>query len=174
MAMVQLSDERIQEMLHKETKKTEDRVTLLRCIYARYMRLYERYFADIDALNEDAVADMRNYHEETISLIKYYLLDIPEDTCEGIKKFEKMYTNKLLGSDWRMFLFGQYEDFKEECRDAGTKSEDYYKAEFAQRVLMGFYDAMEYIFRQGFGTESEAGKNVMNGISGLLFGKEKK
>ncbi len=172
--MIQLSDERVQEMLHKETVKKEDRDTILRSIYARYMRLYERYFADIDALNEDAVAEMRNFHEETISLIKYYLMDIPEDTCGGIRKFEKMYTDKLLGSDWRRFLFGQYEDFKAESRDMGAKSEDYYKAAFAKKALTGFYDAMEYIFRPGFGTESEAGKQIMNGISGLLFGKEKK
>ena len=49
-------------------------------------------------------------------------------------------------------------------------SEDYYKAAFKKYALKEFYKAMEEIFRDGFGTGSQTAKNVMEGISGLLFG----
>jgi hypothetical protein len=32
---------------------------------------------------------------------------------------------------------------------------------------------MDSVFREGFGTGSQAAESVMNGISGLLFEKEK-
>ena len=51
--------------------------TLLRSIYTRYMRLFEGYFADIDALNDTKIAQFRKYHEETCSLVRYYYMDIP-------------------------------------------------------------------------------------------------
>ena len=54
--MVELSNERIGKILHEETVKTEELATILRSIYTRYMRLYEKYFADIDALNDEKVA----------------------------------------------------------------------------------------------------------------------
>ena len=63
--MIELSNERIEEILHKETGKTEELTTILRGIYIRYMRLYERYYADIDALNDDVIAELKNYLEET-------------------------------------------------------------------------------------------------------------
>lgn len=44
--MIELSHERIEQILHEETVKKEDLDTILRGIYFRYMRLYERYFAD--------------------------------------------------------------------------------------------------------------------------------
>ena len=55
--MVELSNERIEQILHEETKKTEALPTILRGIYTRYMRLYERYFADVDALNDGRIAE---------------------------------------------------------------------------------------------------------------------
>lgn len=39
---------------------------------------------------------------------------------------------------------------------------------------MSFYDAMGYIFRDGFGTGSQTAEQVVSGIAGLLFGKESK
>ena len=40
--MIELSNERIEQMLKDETAKTADQTTILRGIYARYMNLYER------------------------------------------------------------------------------------------------------------------------------------
>lgn len=54
--MIKLSNERIEQILHEETVKKEKSATILRGIYNRYMRLYEDYFADIDALNDDKIA----------------------------------------------------------------------------------------------------------------------
>ena len=51
--MVELSNERVDQILHEESQKTEELKTILRGVYIRYMRLYERYFDDIDALNDD-------------------------------------------------------------------------------------------------------------------------
>ena len=42
MAMVELSKVRIGQILHKETTKKEDLETILRSLYTRYMRLYEK------------------------------------------------------------------------------------------------------------------------------------
>lgn len=97
--MVELSKERIEQILHEETMKKEELETILRGIYTRYMRLFEKYFADIDALNDDEIAELRKYHEETGSLVKYYYMDIPLDICIGLKEFENKYSVKLLGSE---------------------------------------------------------------------------
>ena len=35
------------------------------------MYLYEKYLEDIDALSDDRIAELRAYHEETISLVKF-------------------------------------------------------------------------------------------------------
>ena len=169
--MVELSNERIEQILHEETAKKEELETILRGIYTRYMRLYEKYFADIDALNDDGIAELRNYHEETKSLVKHYYMDIPQDVCMGIKEFENKYSANLLGSEWHEYLFGSYEDFREKSKNK-DKSDEYYKAEFTKQVLEDFYDAMEYIFREGFGTDSQIAKGFVSGITGLLFGKE--
>ena len=83
--MVELNNERIEQILHEETTKKEELETILRSIYNRYMWLYEKYFADIDALNDEKIAELTNYHEETLSLVKYYYMDIPLDICVGIK-----------------------------------------------------------------------------------------
>jgi hypothetical protein len=68
------------------------------------MWLYEKYFADIDALNDEKIAELTNYHEETLSLVKYYYMDIPLDICVGIKAFEEEYSANLLGAEWHKYL----------------------------------------------------------------------
>ena len=170
--MVELSKVRIGQILHKETTKKEDLETILRSLYTRNMRLNEKYFADIDALNDDEIAELRKYHEETMSLVKYYYMDIPLDICAGIKEFENTYSANLLGPEWHEYLFDSYENFRENSRSK-NKGEEYLKAEFAKQALAAFYEAMDYVFREGFGTGSQTAKSVVSGITGLLFGKEK-
>ena len=116
--MIELSNERVEQILHKETQKTEELATILRGVYTRYMRLYEKYFADIEALNDGEIADLKRYHEETGSLMKYYYMDIPKDVCTELKDFDEKYTAKLLGADWHNCLFDSYEAFRVENEDA--------------------------------------------------------
>ena len=163
--MVELSNERIDQILHRETVNKEDTDTILRSIYTRYMRLYEKYFADIEALNDDVIAELRKYHEETLSLIKYYYLDIPQDVCTALREFGRRYDAKLLGAGWHEVVFDSYEEFRDGNEEAG-------KEEFAAKNLDAFYDAMDYVFRPGFGTESRTAEKVISGISGLLFGEK--
>ena len=169
--MFELSVERVDQILHQETPKKEELATILRGIYTRYMRMYEKYFADIDALDDDVIADLKKHNEETKDLIKYYYMDIPQDVCTGIREFENKYSSNLLGSEWHEYLFGSYEEFKEKIRDK-DKSEESLKAEFSKQTLMAFYDAMDYVFRDGFGTGSQTAKKVLSSITGLLFKKE--
>lgn len=171
--MVELSNERIEQMLEEETKKTEDLTTILRGIYTRYMNLYERYFAEPEALNDDKIAEFKKYHEETKSLIKYYYMDIPQDVCSGINEFEEKVSDRLLGREWKKTLYDAYTEFREKCR-VSDRSEEYYKAEFAKEALKSFYEAMDYVFRDGFGTGSQTASNMLEGITGLLFGKKDK
>jgi len=167
--MIELSNERVDQILHKETNKTEEPVTILRGIYTRYMRLYERYFADIDALNDDKIAELNKFHEETKSLIKYYYMDIPLDICAALIEFDNRYSAKLLGSDWRRFLFDGFNEFKSDNAD---KSEECVKADFEDKILTAFYETMDYIFRDGFGTGSESAKEIKDGLASLFFGEE--
>ena len=51
--MIELSNERVTQILHEETLKTEELTTILRAVYRRYMYLYDTCFKDIDALNDD-------------------------------------------------------------------------------------------------------------------------
>ena len=169
--MIELSNERIEKILHDETPKKEEQATILRSIYTRYMRLYEKYFADIDALNDDQIAELKKYHEETGSLVKAYYMDIPQDICAKINEFESKYSAVLLGSDWHETLSRSYKEFK--AKNAGkNKSEESLKAELAKQALAAFYEAMDYVFREGMGTESQTTKNFLSGIAGLLFGRE--
>lgn len=170
--MLELGKERIDQMLHEETVKKEEVSTILRCIYIRYMCLYEKYFADIDALNEEVIAELKNSHEETKSLIRYYYMDIPQDVCKCLLAFDKEYSEKLLGADWQKYLSGIFRDFKEK-HPGKNRSRDALKAEFSAQTLEAFYDAMDYVFRDGFGTGSQTVDTVVGGISRLLFGKEK-
>ena len=167
--MVELSKERLDQILHDETAKKEESVTILRSVYTRYMCLYEKYFADIDALNDDAIAELRSYHEETRSLVRYYYLDIPLDICRCIAAFDSEYTEKLLGPEWHKYLFNAYKDFKENHKGKNKQS---LNKEFAKETLSSFYGAMDYIFREGFGTGSKAADSFISGITKFLFGKD--
>ena len=169
--MVELSKERIGQILNEETAKKEETDTILRSIYTRYMRLYEQYFADIDALNDERIAGLREHHEETRSLVRYYYMDIPMDICSGIEEFEKQYVDGLLGPEWQKYLSGKYKEFKEQNGDR-NKDEDHLKAEFAKKTLADFYESMDFIFRDGFGTGSKTEKGIVDIIKGFLFGKE--
>jgi SMC interacting uncharacterized protein involved in chromosome segregation len=135
------------------------------------MRLYEQLFADIDALDDDQIAVLRDYHDETRSLVRYYYMDIPLDICKGIEEFENKYTDSLLGKEWHKNLFDRYKTFIEESKNKNKDEEDL-KAEFKKQILEAFYEAMDYVFRDGFGTGSQTARTVLSGIAGLLFGKE--
>ena len=171
-AMIELSHETIERILEKETAKKADLTTILRSIYTRYMRLYERYYADIDALTNETVDELRNYHEETRSLVKYYYMDIPLDICGKIEQFEEKYSDRLLGLEWHRNLFESYDEYAEKYENR-DKSEQTLKVDFRKESLKEFYDAMGYIFREGFGTESQTAKNVLSGIGELIFGSDK-
>ena len=171
--MVELSNERIGQILHEETTKKEESETILRGIYTRYMRLFEKYLADIDALNDEKIAEFKKYHEETRSLIKYYYMDIPQDVCAGINEFEEKAGDKLLGREWKKALYDAYTEFREKCK-VRDRSEEYYQEAFKKEALKAFYDAMDYVFRSGFGTGSQTVQEVIGGITGLLFGKKDK
>ncbi len=122
--MIELSNERIEQILHEETAKKEELEPILRSIYTRYMCMYEKYFADIDALNDERIAELKYYHDETRSLIKYYYMDIPLDICMEIKELEDEYSANLLGPQWHDYLFGFYEDFRKEREDENKREED--------------------------------------------------
>ena len=170
--MIELSNERVEQILHKETQKTEELPTILRGVYTRYMRLYEKYFADIDALNDDEIAEQKKYHEETKSLMKYYYMDIPQDVSAALSLFDNEYTSKLLGSGWHEFLYDSYKEFKAEIKNS-NKSEERLKAEFAEQKLTAFYEAMDSVFRDAFGTGSKTVEKAVSGIASLLFGENK-
>lgn len=169
--MIELSKERVSQILHEETFKTEELSTILRGIYNRYLRLYEEYFSDIHALNEEKIAKFKEYHAETEALIKYYYMDIPLDVCAGISEFENKFSEKLLGPGWHDYLFGCYEEFKK-SQWYESKSEETFKAEFRKKIMAAFYDSMNYIFRVGFRTGSRTSEKLIEGITGLLFGKK--
>lgn len=171
MTMVELSNKIIDQILRKETPKKEDLATILRAIYTRYMRFYERYFANFDVLNQEEIFAFQKYHEETRSLIKYYYLDIPLDIIMKIEEFDEKCTDDLLGPSWHAHLYNAYEDFREKHSN-GKQSEQAMQAAFAKYVLKEFYDSMDYIFRDGFGTESQAAKSVLSGITDLFFKKD--
>ena len=169
--MLELSNERIEQILHEETTKTVELATLLRSIYTRYMRLFEGYFSDIDALNDARIAELRKYHEETCSLVKYYYMDIPQDVCVGIEEFSNKFSAKLLGPKWYDNLSDDYESFKNENWDSNEKRQ---KEKFEKQALKSFYGEMDNVFRKGFGTGSKTVEDAVGGISEFLFGKEEK
>ena len=167
--MVELSNKRVEQILHEETQKTELLPTILRGVYTRYMRLYEQYFADIDALDDEEIAKLKKYHEETKSLVKYYYMDIPHDICTDLVEFDKKYSARLLGSDWHKTLFDSYREFKDKNKGK-EKSEKDLKAAFAEELLTAFYEAMDYIFRDGFGTGSKAAEKFFDGLKSFFAG----
>ena len=164
--MIELSQERVESILKEETLKTEELTTILRAVYTRYMRVFEKYFADIDALNDEVIAELNQYQEETRSLVKYYYMDIPQDVCEELEKFDDKYGDKLLGPDWQKYLSGAYISFKGKN---WSKSEEWVKAEFRKQAMDAFYKAMGSVFRQGFGSDSKVVERVVDGIKGLFF-----
>lgn len=169
--MLELNQDRIEQVVLKETPKTEVLPLILRSIYDRYMYLYEKYFTDIDALNDDTISELNKYNEETKSLVKCYFMDIPQDICRELEEFDDTYNAKLLGTDWHKTLFNAYRYFRDE-NESDNKSEKCLKAEFSERCLKAFYDAMDYIFRDGFGTGSKTVETVTSGLASLLFGEE--
>lgn len=98
-------------------------------------------------------------------------MDIPLDVGTSIRKFEEEYSDKLLGPEWHKYVFDNYKEFREKSKYKNM-SEDKVKAEFTKQTLDGFYDTMDYVFRQGFGTGSQTVKKVVSGLKGLIFGKE--
>jgi len=167
--MSELNYEKIDQIMHKETPKTEDLLLILRGIYLRLVRLFERYYADIDALNDDRIDELKQYHEETISLVKYYYMDIPLDILYALGRFDGEHVDKMLGSGWNRYLFEAYKDFVIKNRNENKSNEDL-KAEFAGKNLMDFYRSMDNIFRVTFGTSSKTVENAGNWIGKLLFG----
>lgn len=167
--MVELNNERIDQILHEEAKKTEPLPQLLRAIYTRYMNLFEDYIANIYDLTDDKIDAYKKQHEETRSLIKYYYMDIPHDVCSAINDFEEKVSENLLGREWKKTLYDAYEEFKENS-DEWDMPEDYYKAAFKKYALKEFYSVMENIFRDGFGTSSQTAKDIFSGIKSLIFG----
>ena len=170
--MVELSYERIGEILQKETWKTEGQATILRAIYTRYMLLFERYFADIDALNDEKIAELKQYDEETKSFVKYFYMDIPEEIAEALHYFDREYSAKLLGPDWSKLLTIAYKEFRLDHLD-DQWDEARVKDEFKEQNLSDFYDAMDRIFRDGFGTGSRMNEEVTNRFASFLFGTGK-
>lgn len=165
--MAELSFERIEQIVYKETPKTDVLPTILRSVYVRYIHLYESYFADIDALNDEKIAELNKYHEETKSLVKYYYMDIPKDLCGEIEEFDDDYTAKLLGADWHKLLFDVYKEFAAQDENR-NKSEQCLKAAFSAECLKAFYAEMEGIFRASFGTASKVTENIISGLGKLL------
>ena len=169
--MVELSKERVEQILHEETVKKEELETILRSLYTRYMILYEKYFADIDALDDDKIAGLREFHEETRSLLRYYYMDIPQDICSQIEGFDNEYSDNLLGPEWHKYLFDRFESFRENSNDK-NKDEKSLRSEFFKTGPEVVYVGMDSVFREGFGTGSKTAENIISGIAGLLFGKE--
>ena len=169
--MVEISKERVEKILHDETPKDETLKTILRGIYLRYARLYEEYFADIEALNGQKIAKLRQDHEEVRGLIKSYFLDIPYNVCLEIKEFDEEYTDKLLGTDWHRYLFDNYAKFKANS-DIKNKNKELLKAEFSKQAMSGFYRIMENIFRESFGTHDKTAEKTREWLVGLLFGEK--
>ena len=101
----------------------------------------------------------------------YILHIIPLDICMELDEFEEKYSAKLLGPDWREYLFENYMDFKDD-NIGMDKSEECLKAEFTEKNLTAFYYAMNSVFREGFRTSSHTAEKVLNGIAGLLFGDQ--
>lgn len=170
--MVELSKERMDQILHEESIKKEDVDTILRGIYTRYMRLFEKYFADPEALDDEKIAEMKKYHEETVSLTKYYYMDIPNDICTALRVFDTEYTEKMLGKEWQKFLSDKYDEF---CKKKGLIAwGTEHKPAFIKYILEDFYDEIGEVFRTGFGTTSQTAKDVISGISGMIFGNKDK
>ena len=169
--MTKLSIERVEKILREETPKKEDLSTILRGIYTRFLRQYESYFEDINALNDKKIAELREYNNETRSLVRYYYLDIPQNICNALEEFENEVNEKLFGPDWHKYLFDSYNNFRDKNKSR-NKSEKSLKAEFREESMNTFYEAMDYIFREGFGTADKATENTLSEIIEKFFKNE--
>ena len=169
--MTQLSIERVEKILREETPKKEDLSTILRGIYTRFLRQYESYFEDINALNDKKIAELREYNNETRSLVRYYYLDIPQNICNALEVFENEVNEKLFGPDWHKYLFDSYNNFRDKNKSR-NKSEKSLKAEFREESMNTFYQAMDYIFREGFGTADKTTENTLSEIIEKFFKNE--
>ena len=167
--MVELKKERIEEILHEETVKTEDQKTILRAIYNRYMHLYEEYLSDIDKLNDKKIAELKKYHEETESFMKYYYIDIPYDVCAKLKEFDLQYTDKLLGTKWQEYVSDELKQFATKNKN---KSEEELKVKFTKEKLEAFYGVIDSVFRESFDTGSKTVERTTKWFVGLFSGSD--
>ena len=171
--MKELSKERIDKILHEENLKTEDQKVLLRAIYLRYMHLYETYYSDIDKLNDKKIEQLRKYHEETKSLLKYYYMDIPHDVTLCLIEYDKKYTDNLLGENWSSYLMESREKFRQSIKKNDINEEEL-KAEYTSLSLEAFYDVADDVFRDDFDTGSKTVEGITGFFRGLVFGETKK
>ena len=74
-------------------------------------------------------------------------MDIPLDICAALIEFDKQYSEKLLGSNWRRYLFDSLEKYKS---DRGDKSKEGLKADFEEKILTAFDDIGYLRDRQNF------------------------
>jgi hypothetical protein len=169
--MIELSKERINQILTEETVKTVELATLLRSIYSRYRHVFEEYAEDIEELNDEKVAELKKYHDETNTLVKYYYMDIPMDVCKYLEEFDNK-TAALFGPEWRKFLYEGYDEFLENCDVDDEGDNAHMKALYRKEFLKSFYEDMDEVFRQGFGTESKTAQRMNSGLSELLYGKK--
>ena len=165
--MAELKKERIEQILINETPRNEELKTILRGLYTRYRHVYETYYTDIDKLNDQTIAELKKYQEETRSLLMSYYMDVPIDICHELLEFDEMDMDKLLGPDWHKHLYDSYDDFAIEHENE-NKSEAYLKEKFAEEKLTDFYEEMDSIFRSGFGTGSKVLESLIDGIKNLF------
>ena len=170
--MIELSYDQVDQIMHKDTPRSEDLPLILRSIYLRYLHLFETYFADIDALDDDKIIELKKYHEETRSLIKIFYLDIPMDVFYALGSVDEDDVSKMLSTELKQYVFDSFRNFMLENRDE-SKSKERFKLEFAQKNLTDFYSSMDTVFRGAFGTTSKTTENAVGWIGKLLFGEDK-
>ena len=169
MAMVELSPERIEEILHKETVKEEDPKTVMRAVYNRYRCVFEQYIDQIFEMNQSKIDEFNKYHQETNSLIKYYFVDIPMDTCAALAKFEHDVMDYMLGPDWQRVILNGFEEFKRKNKNKyRLANEETWRKKFKEELLSMFYVSMESAFRVSFESGSKAAEGLMDGLSAIF------
>ena len=101
--MMELSNERVAQIMNEETLQTVELPTLLRSIYSRYMRLYEQYFEDIDALNEEKLAEYLAFSIIPYSIEAYGVS--PYNASDRLGKYAG-FSGKCVYKDLLMEWFG--------------------------------------------------------------------
>ena len=99
-------------------------------------------------------------------------MDIPEETGTYLQVFDKEYTVKLLGPDWKKYVSESFQEFISEHKKE-AKNEDHLKEMYREEILGAFYDAMNHVFRDGFGTANKTLEKVSKGLLSILFGDDK-